>query len=114
MWLLPAGVKDVLITGNAFWTVLNALSFAGLLAAGILAVKRKPLAASLTLALDLVFFVLVRGKGRSLFLEPFSERFSALGTNTQYGTMALFFVVLAAGLALVAWMVWKNWKELKA
>jgi len=114
MWMLPAGVKDVLLAGNAFWTLLNILSFAGLLTAGVLAVKRKPAAASIVLAPGLIFFVLVRGKVRSLFLEPFSEKLSTIGTSTQYGVMALFFVVLAAGLGLVGWMLWKNWKELKA
>ncbi len=113
LWLLPSGIREVLISGNIFWTLLNVLCFAGLLISGFLALKKKLTIASIILLLDLIAFVLVRGKVRSLFLEPFSEKFSTVGTNTQYGVMALFLVILAAGLGLVFWLLRKTYRELK-
>ena len=113
MWLLPVNIREVLISGDIFWTLLNVLCFTGLFVSGFLAIRRKLTMASIVLLLDLVAFVLVRGKVRSLYLEPFSEKFSVVGSNTQYGVMALFFVTLVAGLGLIFWILRKTYKELK-
>jgi len=113
MWLLPANIREVLISGNIFWTFLNFLCFAGLLISGFLALKKKLTLASIVLLIDLAAFVLVRGKVRSLFLKPFSEKLSTIASNTQYGVMILFLVTLVAGLGLVFWILRKTYKELK-
>ncbi|MCP5105842.1 MAG: hypothetical protein GY950_20810 [bacterium] len=86
---------------------------AGLLVTSYLGFKRKPVAAAMIFAVDLIVFVLVRAHIRSLYLKPFTEKFSTVAENTQYGIMVLFFVVLAAGLGVIAWLLIKTAKEHK-
>lgn len=114
MRILPHDIREVFFTGDIFWTLISGACFAGIILTGYLALKGKVTAASVVMALNLVVFILLRDKVRSLFLEPFSEKFSTVGANTQYPVMVLFFVTLAAGLALIFWILRKTHKELKS
>lgn len=114
MGILPQNIREVFLTGDAIWTIVSVFYFIGIIITGYLALQRKIVSASVVMGLNLIIFVIMRGKIRSLFLEPFSEKFSTVGPNTQYLVMALFLVILAAGLALIFWMLWKTHKELKS
>jgi hypothetical protein len=112
--MLPGEIKGVFLGGSGVWTLLTAIFALALLAVGVLGIKKKAIPAALLLVLDLVVFVLVRNHIRYLYLKPFEEKFSTLGQHTQYGVMVLFFIVLAAGLGLVAWLLVKIAKERKS
>ncbi len=113
MRILPHNIREVFIFGDVVWTIVSIICFSGIIVTGYLALKRKIIPASVVMGINLVVFVIMRGKLRSLFLEPFSEKLSSIGTNTQYGVMILFLVTLVAGLGLVFWMLRKTYKELK-
>lgn len=111
--MLPREINSVFLGGNGLWTVSAFIFVLGLFATAFLGFKRKTVPASLVFVVDLIVFVLVRNHIRQLYLEPFKEKFPTLAQNTQYGVMVLFFVILAAGLGLVAWILIKVAKEKK-
>ncbi len=114
MRILPHNIREVFLTGDATWTIVSVFCFFGLIITGYLALQRRIIPASAIMSITLIIFVIMRGKVRSLFLAPFSEKFSTVGTNTQYGVMILFLVTLVAGLALIFWLLWKTHKERKS
>ena len=111
LFMLPGEIRGVFLGGSGLWTAAAALFVLGLLAVGILGMKKKAVPAALLLTLDLVVFVFTRNHIRYLYLKPFEKKFPVLGQHTQYGVMVLFFAVLAAGLGLVAWILIKTAKE---
>lgn len=113
MRVLPDNISEVFVGGDTVWTIVSVFCFFGIIVTGYLALKRKIVHASVVMGINLMIFVILRDKVRSLFLEPFSEKFSTVGTNTQYGVMILFFVTLVAGLGLIIWLLRKTYKELK-
>jgi len=108
---LPGEIKGIFLGGNILWTILTLVFVLGLIFIAYLDFKRKTILSTLLLVLDLVVFVFVRQHIRHLYLNPFEEKFSVVSQNTQYGVMALFFIVLAAGLGLIAWLLIKVAKE---
>ncbi len=111
--MLPREINGVFLGGNGLWTLSALIFVLGLFVTAFLGFKRKTVPASLVFIVDLIVFVLVRNHIRYLYLEPFKEKFSTLAENTQYGVMVLFFIVLAAGLGLIAWLLIKVAKEKK-
>jgi len=106
--LLPAEIKNVFLGGRTAWLVLTILFVLSLLISAVLSFKRKIIPAASVFTAGLIIFVLIRNHIRYLYLEPFAGKFSALSGQPQYGVMVLFFVVLAAGLALIAWLLIKS------
>ena len=111
---LPAGIKSVFLGGNLLWTILLPVFVLGLMVTGYLNFKRKTALSALLLVIDLAVFVLIRNHIRYLYLKPFEEKFSGVAQNTQYGVMVLFFIILAGGLGLVAWLLVKVARETKS
>lgn len=112
--VLPREINGVFLGGNGLWTVSALIFILGLFVTAFLAFKRKTTAALHVLVVDLIVFVFVRAHIRHLYLDPFKEKFSTLAQNTQYGVMTLFFIVLAVGLGVVAWILIKVAKEKEA
>ena len=111
--LLPKEIKSVFVGGSIVWLILTILFVLSLLFSAFLCFKRKIITAASILTAGLIIFVLIRNHIRHLYLEPFAEKFSSLSGNTQYGVMLLFFIILAAGLALIAWLLIKTHKHFK-
>lgn len=110
---LPKNIKSVFLTGSMVWTIVMILFVVGLLLVALLNSRKKSIAAALVLAAALILFVLVRNHIRSLYLQPFKEKFSPLAANTQYDVMILFFIILVLGLGLAAWLLFKTAREYK-
>jgi len=111
MRILPHNIRNVFLAGDPVWTIVSIFCFFGIIITGYLALRKRLMPASVVMGINLIIFVIMRGKVRSLFLDPFSEKFSAIAANTQYPIMVLFLVTLLAGLALVAWMLRKTYME---
>ena len=111
---LPAEIKKVLFGGSVFWLGLVVVFLLLLLLTGFLNFKKKIVGAALLFTAGLVIFVFIRNFIRGLYLKPFAEKFSVVSGNTQYGVMALFFVVLAAGLVLIAYLLVRTARETRS
>ena len=111
---LPGEIKGIFLGGNIPWTLLTLVFVLGLIVIAYLNFKRKTSFSTLLLVLDLIVFVFIRQHIRYLYMNPFAGKFSTVSPNTQYGVMALFFIVLAAGLGLIAWLLIKVAKEKRA
>jgi hypothetical protein len=105
-WLgtMPKDVMRHFMGGSAYATVLLILGF--LLAAGMLghAIRGKFKVSAILLAPTMIVMVLLRDVLRSLSLRAVYPA-RGLPVVPQYGPLALFLVVFAVGIAVLAWMV---------
>lgn len=113
LFSLPVEIKNVFSGGNLPWIFLTILFVFSLLLSAILNFKKRITLSTPALGVGLIVFVFIRSHIRHLYLEPFAGKFSALSANTQYGVMALFFIIFAAGLTLITWLLIKTMREYK-
>jgi hypothetical protein len=103
LYALPPAVRDVFLGGRAGHTSLLATSV--LMAVLALLVTPRSLAGGTTLtAFTLCGMVVIRQRVRALMLEPAFVA-GGLPVRPQWGALALFALVLAAGIVVVTWMV---------
>ncbi len=102
---LPRPVKDIFLAGRTPDVILLAAGVLFALAA-VAIVRRSLLVGSLATCVALADMALVRHRVRELLLEPYFQT-ESLTVVPQVGMLVLFVVLLAAGLAAVAWMVWR-------
>jgi len=111
LFSLPGEISRTFLRENFLWGLLVLIFFAGLLFIAYLSFKRKTLSAVILLVANLMVFVFIRNQIRFLYLKPFSEKFSILGKNTQYGVMVLFLVFFTLGLFCIFWLLKKVLNE---
>jgi hypothetical protein len=102
---LPRPVWDVLVAGRTPDALLLVAGAAFALA-GVAIVRRSLLVGSAATLVALVDMAVVRHRVRALLLEPYF-RPDSLPVVPQTGVFVLFALLLVAGLAVVAWMIWK-------
>jgi len=106
-WLLfslPHVVRDVVLTGGPELMLLaTGVGFALL---ALLVVRRSVVLALLALAVTIIDMAIVRHQVRTLTLVPYFS-VDSMAVNAQTGVFILFALLLVAGLAVVAWMVWR-------
>jgi len=108
-WLLgaqPDPVRAFLLGGSPLAATLLALSVVGGLTAVGLAFSHKLLPTVGVTVLTVVLMALVRDLMRRAYLAPyFSPADLSVAQQTQYGLLALFFVLLLATLATIIYML---------
>ncbi|HSB82237.1 MAG TPA: hypothetical protein VLM91_25970, partial [Candidatus Methylomirabilis sp.] len=60
--------------------------------------------------LTVVLMVLLRQRVRTLWLLP-HFRYEALPIASQWGAILLFLILLLIGISLVAWMLWRFFRQ---
>jgi len=104
LFSLPHVVRDVVLTGGPELMLLaTGVGFALL---ALLVVGRSVVLAAAPLVVTIVDMVIVRHQVRKLTLVPYFS-VDSMTVNAQTGVFILFAVLLVAGLAVVAWMVWR-------
>lgn len=102
---LPRPVRDVFLSGRTPDLLLVAAGAAFALA-GVAIVRRSLLVGSCATMVALADMAVVRHRVRSVLLEPYFQP-DSLPVVPQTGVFLLFALLLVAGLAIVAWMIWK-------
>ena len=102
---LPRPVKDVFLAGRTPDALLLVAGAAFALA-GVAIVRRSLLVGSGATIVALADMAVVRHRVRALLLEPYFQP-DSLPVVPQTGVVALFALLLVAGLVVVAWMIWK-------
>jgi hypothetical protein len=104
LFSLPHVVRDVVLTGGPELMLLaTGVGFALL---ALFVVRRSVVLAAVPLVVTIVDMVIVRHQVRKLTLVPYFS-VDSMAVNAQTGVFVLFAVLLVAGLAVVAWMVWR-------
>ncbi len=102
---LPRPVRDIFVAGRTPDVILLVAGIAFALAA-VAIVRRSLLVGSCAAIVALADMAIVRHRVRDLLLEPYF-RTGSLVIAPQTGMFLLFAAMLVAGLAVVAWMVWR-------
>jgi hypothetical protein len=104
LFSLPHVVRDVVLSGGPELMLLaTGIGFALL---AMLVVGRSVVLAAVPLVVTIVDMVIVRHQVRRLTLVPYFS-VDSLAISAQTGVFILFALLLVAGLAVVAWMVWR-------
>jgi MFS family permease len=102
---------DIFLGKNLEWTSFALFFGIGLFLISFLAYKRRIVFASVVFLFDLILFVFIRDHVRRVYLDNFKVKFPPLAQHTQYDIMTLFFVILAIGLVVIAWLLFKVTRE---
>ncbi len=109
--MLPEAVRDQLFNTGRLWGALIICFIILLILTGWFYLRRRVYLAGSLLVASLILFVFIRDHIRFLHLQPFKNHFSPIAAQTQYGVMALFFVLLILGVGLTIWLLIKVKKE---
>lgn len=113
LFSLPPGFAKAFMGGDPWSTLVFLLGVAAGTAAVILAFLGKRLPTAVLALAALLAMVLARDALRSLYLDS-RFRISSLVVAPQYDVLALFLVILVAGLVLVAYMLKLGFRDRKA
>jgi hypothetical protein len=89
---------------NIVYSIVLLLGFLSAIGAIVTAFVNKLRPTLMMLLVTIVLMVVTRHNLRSLYLEN-TFSLDSLELTPQYGVMALFFVILLAGLAVVVYMI---------
>jgi len=109
LFSLPGNLMQNFIGGNVVHTVVLWAGVVLAVVALLLVNRSVPAAVALTV-LAVALMAVTRHSLREMYLQPHLD-IRTLEVTPQWGMFGIFVVLLAAGLAVVGWMVWQFYKS---